>query len=623
MTGIKSRVVEAADPNPPAAEAVEAFVRAGWPRSDAEWLGPACLSALPPRRGAEGLDDVIEHNVRVLADAWNQVHPRGWRDRALLVVFARLCECGGRNSDMWYAQEGRSETPPRPKPGLAEWRTLAAEFRRDRAHAKGADFEGALVVGGWPGEYGSDAELGAELQVFVHEHRTPDFYQWPALVRLMNVLVLCASLDLERVIDSERLKADGGWAVPHPERQPRVPANRDWTYPSAGDSRLFINWLLGLGPTALALAFPLFQAHPTGAMAFGIRDAVERWLLTRTGHPTYFKEAGPELGNETRRYVDALERLCTSGGDPLLRRAWLWFAWCTLESNPDSLAPDRREAILRAASEDVARLRPLLRRAEAKADLPGPPDAALASWEEFEWVRDHLQTCLTLLYRFGGVWRGLKPMLLALRALSAPSVAEDLRYWQEDGLDDPPEPWCAITAWPINLFHAFARDEERSDAGLVALRGALVSFCLERLVDRLDKGDREQANRAGRRRSQEEMVEPSAEWRYCLVRAVTALGVNPGGAGHRVLHASSRIDPHPDVREAAGDAYERLRRGARLPPDVSPRRAVMSALWWIRQGHLLGLGIQPRADAAQRTRIKELTRTKEAERDDNPATRNN
>jgi hypothetical protein len=83
-----------------------------------------------------------------------------------------------------------------------------------------------------------------------------------------------------------------------------------------------------------------------------------------------------------------------------------------------------------------------------------------------------------------------------------------------------------------------------------------------------------------------------------------------------VLHKASQIDPDPDVCEAAREGYERMRRGVGLPEDTSPRRAIMSALWWIRQGHLVGLGIQPDPDGAQRTRIKELSRTKEAERYD-------
>jgi hypothetical protein len=77
---------------------------------------------------------------------------------------------------------------------------------------------------------------------------------------------------------------------------------------------------------------------------------------------------------------------------------------------------------------------------------------------------------------------------------------------------------------------------------------------------------------------------------------------------------SSRIDPDADVRDAAHAAYEQMRRLKTMPENMSPRRAVMSALWWIRQAHLLELGIELDENGAQRTRVKELTRTKEFER---------
>jgi hypothetical protein len=44
---------------------------------------------------------------------------------------------------------------------------------------------------------------------------------------------------------------------------------------------------------------------------------------------------------------------------------------------------------------------------------------------------------------------------------------------------------------------------------------------------------------------------------------------------------------------------------------MSPRRAVLGAFWWLRQAHLKSLGIEIDRDGAQRTRIKELSRTKE------------
>lgn len=89
------------------------------------------------------------------------------------------------------------------------------------------------------------------------------------------------------------------------------------------------------------------------------------------------------------------------------------------------------------------------------------------------------------------------------------------------------------------------------------------------------------------------------------------MAINPDGRGHRLLQAASEIDPDPNVREVANDAYQSLRRGVTLPEGMSPRRAVLGAFWWLRQAHLKALNIEIDRDGAQRTRIKELSRTKE------------
>src|SRR5207247_1648606 len=96
------------------------------------------------------------------------------------------------------------------------------------------------------------------------------------------------------------------------------------------------------------------------------------------------------------------------------------------------------------------------------------PGESREAWEEFEWERAHFETCVMLLYQFGSVWRGMKPLLLAIRALTCPCVARDLRYWREsprrssppDDLDQPPEPWVAIPASMVNLFQWFVSDEQ-------------------------------------------------------------------------------------------------------------------------------------------------------------------
>lgn len=152
------------------------------------------------------------------------------------------------------------------------------------------------------------------------------------------------------------------------------------------------------------------------------------------------------------------------------------------------------------------------------------------------------------------------------------------------------------------------------DAELGELRGQLAAFCLRGLADRWTAEERAAAERDGRQRTNDDMLERSPDWRYCLVRAAMALHVNPEGKTHRLLHAASRLDPDPEVRGVAHEAYEKMRRSKGLPKDVSPRRSIMTALWWVRQAHLLALGVEIDADGAQRTRVKELTRTKDQER---------
>jgi len=443
--------------------------------------------------------------------------------------------------------------------------------------------------------------------------------------------------------------------------------------------------MIGFGPNALTSFLPRFldakDETTIACIALGVRDAIEQWWEW-TARKSGCSEADlRELAKCAQPYLDALEARCRSRGqdtDLSIRRSWLWFARFAYEADAHhwgALPDERREAVLRSANEDLARLRKLFLRAVPKyvrdadqrdlilrdrvragvIDYPvipkthldviagphvwsaylHPPDAAVADelkyrapWEEFEWHRDHFQTCTRILYRFGGVWRGMKPLLLALRSLDAPAVAADLRYWGgEADRPNPPEPWCEIPSTLINLFHQEVGREQAIDPTLERLRGDVASFCLERLVDRWTKKEREDAEASRRDRTNDDMRERSPIWRLCCIRALTSLGINPEGKGHRVLHIASKIDPDQDVRDAARQAYERFRRGISLPENVSPRRAIMSALWWFRQAHILDLkerhpemGIYLDADGAQRTRTKELTRTKEIERDNKPVT---
>lgn len=661
-------------------EAISTFSDTHW-GEDAKWLGPLALSILQgPEETDEDtiLSEPTKYNLQLIAKANSAAHYK--RDQAMLMAFVRLCGCGGLGTDLRRRpqQQTLEGDPLAPPATLEQWRSLAQHLRMERPHAKGADLEGALASSGWPGDYDhkpdtkSTGLFGVHAPQMLEAEVVKSFDHSPLLARLMHLLVDVAGLDLARVICDRGVMATGlVYLPPDPDEllPLRVPAGPDLDRHRANETRSLSNWMFGLGPRTLTLFFPAFAERKdhehVGLMALGVRYAIESWLHAAGHLPSNFVSGGSRLAQTTRPYFDVLHARCTNKElEPSLaaRRAWLWFARCTFAADPDQwkqLNAEAREAVLQAANEDLSRLRKLLARAKPRpligsdreivlrqrartnetlpplqpsdftqghghllpADVEGPIEGKQRTpWEEFEWEKDHAQICLNILFSLGGVWRGLKPMLLAWRALSTPGVARDLRYWPEEGREPAPAPWADLFAWPINLFHVFAAREMEHDPELVLLRSELGQFCLDRLVDRLSKKEREQADSEERPRRNEDMVERSPDWRYCLIRAFGSLGVNPEGKGHRVVRMASQFDPEPRVREAARQGYEKLRRNVGLPDDVSPRRAIMSALWWVRQAHLLGLEIQPDPDGAQRTRIKELARTKEIERHDKPAT---
>ena len=388
-----------------------------------------------------------------------------------------------------------------------------------------------------------------------------------------------------------------------------------------------------------------------------MRHAIEMWLMVREYHYSYVNLGGETLNRAASAILSSLESRVSANFEtsPTLHRQVQWFAWCKIATRTDETAAtdtDFRTRCVLCATATWARIRPLLEIAQAarrpesdesvtlydqeiashdgfpkqfRSDqgyferpsyidfiIPDCDDSLRRPWQAFEWEKDHLQTSLRILFHVGGTWAGLKAAILAWRASATPIVARDLRYWNEHGRVAPPEPWRVLVEWPIELFHHYIGDEQRADRSLEKLRGAFAEFLLKRLTDRLDSKERKERNFDLRPKTNDEMLERSPEWRFVCARAVANLGINPDGRGHRTLH-QAQYDPDPVVREAAIDAYQRMRRYPGLPEGVSPRRAVLSALWWLRQGHLLALGVPLDRDGAQRTRIKELSRTREAE----------
>lgn len=634
MKPIKDRIVEPLDDPGIEVLAISLFSEAGWPKEDARWLAQVSIDVLrTPTLVTRGSDPAYERNLELVARSWKDSSALGLRNRALFIAYARLIGCGGNGATLALLLTS-ADAPESTVASVVDLAQLARTFREH-----GTDFEAALVSGGWPGDYGGDDALsGCESECM--RGTIPAMQEVPEIHRLMRSLVEHANLDIAKVIDMGSLVAAGApRSGPDPEVPYRVPAKIDRLKIERTAPRSLTAWLIALGPQVLTRVLPELRRAPNQewlvALAFGVQDSIERWLCFVSKHWGNFGHVGPALAEATSPFMEELERHCAAPGASAsrLREAWLWFARCTAEADLDRLTEERRERVVRAANEELARLRPLLARAALKPANPYAageghgllaPGSSRASWEEFEWEREHFETCVVLLYHIGGVWRGMKPLLLALRSLACPSVARDLRYWPEqrptragaalDDLAQPPEPWAIVPAAMLNLFQAYVGREQAQDRDLQELRGQLAAFCLRGLADRWSADERKLAEVSGRTRTNEDMLERSRYWRLCLIRAAMALNINPEGKGHRILDAASRLDPEPEVQEVAREAYEKLRRAKGLPDNVSPRRSLMTALWWIRQAHLLELGVEIDADGAQRTRAKELTRTKDQER---------
>jgi hypothetical protein len=566
---VQRQVVEPVRPHPTRA-AKAPFEAAGW-GDDAPWLAKATSACLVPVDDEPESIETSDH-LRWIADAASVSHDRDERLRELL---ARVASIGAPH----FAASVRLRRRTGSKRGpLAE---LLDEFRsRDVAI-------GPLVLGAWPQAVAQAGSPEAQLRAFAACGEDPDTggaLAPPAVAWLRSVGEADAAF-----VRSLTLEATAPVGAP------------------AG----LATWLVALGPRALegaseqAAACAEIDTWERSVLA--IREAVDAWLLARHEH----FESFDRIGSAARGPLGALlargaELLHAAGDRPSIasRGALIWLAratvGCTAGSRHDAWRglPDAvRRAAAHAARECLALERPNLRAAM---------DASAA--ERFHRNRRTLSDAVCLLSEYEGIWAGMKPMLLAWRALGTTAVARDLRYWDEPGREQVPQPWSQLVMWPIALLHSHARAEEESDPGLQRLRSELADFCLDRLVDTLGKSDREAACGP---RAPEQMKEPSAEWRYTCIRAFGALGVDPKGSAGRRLRMSSVIDPDESVRNAAAEALRILPWNQELADDASPRRAVLSALWWLRQGHLLALGLEPDADGAQRTRVKELARTRE------------
>ena len=289
-----------------------------------------------------------------------------------------------------------------------------------------------------------------------------------------------------------------------------------------------------------------------------------------------------------------------------LLKAW-WHLARTLHGRhmgglESSLPNALRGRLVKSAARHIGILRSLLR---DKPDIFNMEDSPGIT------VSDFYEKAFYVLLVLAPPWQRLKPLLLAFSEMKKQAVTSDLRAWPEYGRDEPPPypyaevpHWIAISMYPQNL-----RDELERDPSLQELREEFSKFCLSRLRTRRKKDEGDYADA--------DFVEPRVPWRRCYVQAAAALRVNPGGRAHRTLFWLSQNDPDERVREFAKKAHKQIRqldrRKSNLDEGASPRRPLFEAFWWLRQAHLLTLGIELDEVGALRTRRKELHRTRDRE----------
>ena len=285
---------------------------------------------------------------------------------------------------------------------------------------------------------------------------------------------------------------------------------------------------------------------------------------------------------------------------PLLKAWWHLskriYSW-SMGGLETELSEDLRKRLVESASRHIGILRSVLR------DTP--------ELFEDENVSDFYDKAFYVLLSFASPWKRLKPLLLAFTEMTKQAVARDLRTWRElDSTDNPPPIYSRVPNWiEVAMYPQNLQAELQKDPSLQELREEFAKFCLGRLRTKVKHKESGYTN--------DDFIEPRPVWRGCYVQALKVLGVNPGGRAHRTLFWLLNNDPDKGVREYARRVHRQVRHLDRNRPNLdegaSPRRPLFEAFWWLRQAHLLTLGVKVDQAGAMRTRRKELHRTRERE----------
>ena len=289
-----------------------------------------------------------------------------------------------------------------------------------------------------------------------------------------------------------------------------------------------------------------------------------------------------------------------------LLKAWWYLAkviygW-SMGGLESEISGELRNRLVESAAKHIGILRSVLR------DTPEVFEGKNSTGAISDFYKEAFYVLLTLT----SPWKCLRTLLLAFTEMTEQAVTSDLRPWPESGRKPPPHPYSLIPLWiGVAMYPQNLRNELDRDPYLQGLREEFAKFCLGRLKTK----EKKETSIEDKQFTNADFIEPRLVWRQCYVQALAALCVNPGGRAHRTLFWLSQNDPNEMTRALAKKAHKRIRHLDRKKPNLdvgaSPRRPLFEAFWWLRQAHLVTLGIEVDQVGAMRTRRKELHRTRE------------
>ncbi|HSD86415.1 MAG TPA: hypothetical protein VLB44_02835 [Kofleriaceae bacterium] len=362
------------------------------------------------------------------------------------------------------------------------------------------------------------------------------------------------------------------------------PQREEWN-----DLRLPAFWL-ALDPTRAFEAFHrCFEAEPVetlGALALGLQRQL---LLSGPGMRVARKVEMRELYPLVEPLTLVLCKRHDGRFDDLQLTESCWRYARLMESRAPSCLGALYEPLLKLAYAELENVRRVLRGSDAAA-----------------WMMargDYLGAAVFFAARTSSdsIWPTLRRLLLALREIPERGVPLDLRTWDEPGFSSPPRPWNIVIDHIARLLETTLALELTRDSDLDELRREFAKFCLDRIKTR-------EKARSEHLLTDKDFFEPHPKWRAAYINAARELHPNLGERGHHVVGWSRDHDPDEEVRETAKSSFDVIRHGRGLPKNMSPRRAMFAAFWWLRQAHVVSLGGCVDEAGSQRTFAKEMRR---------------